>query len=74
MERGERAFGLKHADTSTRRADESTHRCVNHTLGNLDQQNDPNPFVSSYKDMEKPHPGKGLENMRATGWERKDAI
>lgn len=31
------------------RADEAKHREVNHTLGNLDQNNDPNPFVSTYK-------------------------
>jgi len=31
------------------RADEAGHRGVNHTLGNLDQKNDPNPFVSEYK-------------------------
>jgi hypothetical protein len=30
------------------RADESKHREVNHTLGNLNQREDPNPYVSVY--------------------------
>ena len=55
------------------RADEAKHREVNHTLGNLDQKDDPNPFVSEYKD-DRPHPGKGIENIRATGWERKEVV
>lgn len=32
------------------RADEAGHRGVNHTLGNLNQKEDPNPFVSTFKD------------------------
>ncbi|TVY83331.1 Alternative oxidase [Lachnellula suecica] len=56
------------------RADEAKHREVNHTLGNLKQQEDPNPFVSSYKEDGKPHPGKGIENIKPLGWERKDVI
>lgn len=31
------------------RADEAKHREVNHTLGNLEQKTDPNPFVSECK-------------------------
>lgn len=45
------------------RADEAKHREVNHTLGNLDQQSDPNPFVSEYRDNSKPHPTKGIDNI-----------
>jgi len=56
------------------RADEAKHREVNHTLGNLDQKEDPNPFVSEYKDADKPHPGKGIEHIKPLGWERKDVI
>jgi len=56
------------------RADESKHREVNHTLGNLDQIEDPNPYVSEYKDDSKPHPTKGLQFPRPTGWERSDVI
>ena len=56
------------------RADEAKHREVNHTLGNLDQEDDPNPFVSVYKDGTKDHPGKGIENIRPTGWERRDVV
>lgn len=56
------------------RADEAKHREVNHTLANLDQKNDPNPYVSQYKDPSKPHPCKGIEHLHPTGWERKDVI
>jgi ubiquinol oxidase len=56
------------------RADEAKHREVNHTLGNLDQSQDPNPFVSDYKDPAKPHPSKGIEHIKPTGWERKEVI
>jgi hypothetical protein len=50
------------------RADEAVHRGVNHTLGNLNQKEDPNPFVSKFKDREPPNALKG------TGYERKDVI
>jgi len=56
------------------RADESKHREVNHTLGNLDQKEDPNPFVSEYKDKTVPHPGKGLQHPKPTGWERAEVM
>jgi ubiquinol oxidase len=56
------------------RADEAKHREVNHTLGNLDQKHDPNPFVSDYKDLAKPHPSKGIEHIKPIGWDRKDVI
>ena len=56
------------------RADEAKHREVNHTLGNLEQSVDPNPFVSNYKDPLKPHPTKGIENIKPTGWEREEVI
>ncbi|KAL9091270.1 MAG: hypothetical protein Q9165_004904 [Trypethelium subeluteriae] len=56
------------------RADEAKHREVNHTLGNLDQKDDPNPFVSKYKDPTKPHPSKDIEHIKSTGWERNDVI
>lgn len=56
------------------RADEAKHREVNHTLGNLNQKEDQNPFVSEYKDDVKPHPGKGIGHLRPTGWEREEVI
>lgn len=56
------------------RADEAKHREVNHTLGNLNQKEDPNPFVSQYKDNSVPHPGKGIEHIKPVGWERKEVI
>ncbi len=52
------------------RADEATHRGVNHTLGNLNQKDDPNPFVSTFKDRgDVPQPA-----MKPAGFERKDVI
>lgn len=56
------------------RADEAKHREVNHTLANLHQQEDPNPFVSEYEDLNKPHPTKGIENIKPVGWERKEVV
>lgn len=56
------------------RADESKHREVNHTFGNLDQKEDPNPYVSEYRDPEKPHPTKDLAHPKPTGWERHEVI
>lgn len=58
------------------RADEAKHREVNHTLGNLIQDQDPNPFVSTYFDPEKPHPGKGIadKEYKGTGWSRNEVI
>jgi len=56
------------------RADESKHREVNHTLGNLDQKNDPNPYASAYKNEGRPHPTKGIEHNKPAGWEREDCI
>lgn len=55
------------------RADEAKHREVNHTLANLKQATDPNPFVSEYKDGVK-GPGKGIENYKGTGWERDEVL
>lgn len=56
------------------RADEAKHREVNHSLANLDQKNDPNPFSSQYNDDNKPHPSKSLNNLKSTGWERKEVL
>lgn len=56
------------------RADESKHREVNHTLGNLDQHDDPNPYLSVYKDTSRPHPTKDLRFPKPTGWERQDVV
>lgn len=51
------------------RADEAGHRGVNHTLGNLDQKEDPNPFVSTFKDREVPKP-----TLKPAGFERSEVI
>lgn len=52
------------------RADEASHRGVNHTLSNMNQQEDPNPFVSERKDGKKP-PRPAL---RPEGYERQEVI
>ncbi|KAK4188420.1 AOX1 alternative oxidase mitochondrial precursor encoded by the AOX protein [Podospora australis] len=54
------------------RADEAVHRGVNHTLSNLNQKEDPNPFVSDYKsdaDRTRPNPA-----LKPTGFERSEVI
>lgn len=51
------------------RADEAKHREVNHTLANLKQVGDANPFVQTWDGA---GPGKGLEKMKAEGWEREE--
>ncbi|KAL5592337.1 hypothetical protein FOBRF1_013363 [Fusarium oxysporum] len=51
------------------RADEAVHRGVNHTLGNLNQNEDPNPFVSEFKYREAPKPA-----LQPSGYERADVI
>ncbi|TGO90765.1 hypothetical protein BPOR_0052g00280 [Botrytis porri] len=56
------------------RADEAKHREVNHTLGNLKQDEDPNPFVSVYGKERSEKPGKGIESLRPSGWEREEVI
>lgn len=56
------------------RADEAKHREIHHTLGNLNQAEDPNPFVSEYKDASKPHPSNNWEHLKSKGWEREDVI
>ncbi|KAI5961432.1 AOX [Candida pseudojiufengensis] len=54
------------------RADESKHREINHTLANLNQRQDRNPFALQIKGLDKPQPNYGLDVVRPTGWERKD--
>ena len=52
------------------RADEACHRGVNHTLSNLDQKEDPNPFVSDYKGGRSP-PRPALKGQ---GFERAEVL
>lgn len=56
------------------RADEAKHREVNHTLGNLNQREDPNPYTAIFRDQKKPRPSKGADLMKPTGWERDEVI
>lgn len=49
---------------------EAVHRGVNHTLSNLNQNEDPNPFVSEYKDGM--HAPKAA--LKPAGFERADVI
>jgi Alternative oxidase len=48
---------------------EAVHRGVNHTLGNLNQKEDPNPFVSVYKDGGRPEAA-----AKPAGYERVEVI
>jgi len=54
------------------RADEAKHREVNHTLANLDQRTDRNPFVLKVPEETRPQPENGLKVTKGTGWERED--
>lgn len=56
------------------RADESKHREVNHTLANLDQKNDRNPYALKLEGTDKPQPTNGLDGINKAGWERDDLI
>ncbi|KAJ5082023.1 alternative oxidase [Penicillium argentinense] len=56
------------------RVDEAKHREVNHTLGNLDQLKDPNPFTAEWDALLNAHPSKGVQNLKMTGWEKDEAI
>lgn len=59
------------------RADEAKHREVNHTLANLHQNEDPNPYkrLQSEKPVEiKELPSKRLDVVRPEGWEREEAL
>jgi ubiquinol oxidase len=56
------------------RADEAKHREVNHTLSNLQQAQDPNPYVSEYKDKNRPHPTTHIKFQKPPGWERKHVM
>ncbi|OQE45890.1 hypothetical protein PENCOP_c001G00571 [Penicillium coprophilum] len=54
------------------RADEAKHREVNHTLANLKQNLDPNPYQIEYIDPTIKHPTKSIDNLRPEGWDRKE--
>ncbi|GBL50406.1 inducible alternative oxidase 2 [Candidozyma auris] len=56
------------------RADESKHREVNHTLANVDQKNDRNPYALKIEGTDKPQPEKGLKSKHPEGWEKEDLI
>ncbi|KAE9964204.1 Alternative oxidase, mitochondrial precursor [Venturia inaequalis] len=56
------------------RADEAKHREVNHTLGNLDQNSDPNPYASKYDNPDVPHPRKDIKYLKPSGWEREEVM
>ena len=57
------------------RADEAKHREVNHTMANLAQEGDPNPFLIKYEAPEEVEvPVKGLKFTKSTGWEREEVL
>ncbi|KAG7661996.1 uncharacterized protein J8A68_004496 [[Candida] subhashii] len=51
------------------RADEAKHREVNHTLANLNQKSDRNPFALQVEGVEE-QPNHGLKVTRPAGWEK----
>ncbi|KAI5846756.1 alternative oxidase [Tricharina praecox] len=53
------------------RADEAKHREVNHTLANLEQKMDPNPYAAVWP-AGVPTPSKGYQWIKGTGWEREE--
>lgn len=55
------------------RADEAKHREVNHTLANLAQEGDPNPFLIKYE-VPAAHPVKDLQYTKPTGWDREEVL
>ncbi|KAJ5956130.1 hypothetical protein N7501_010409 [Penicillium viridicatum] len=56
------------------RADEAKHREVNHTLANLKQTFDPNPYQIEYTDPGISHPTKGIDNLKPEGWDRDEVF
>lgn len=65
------------------RADEAKHREVNHTLANLDQEKDANPYMVEVRpgeleerglevDGSRGLPRKDLKNVKGEGWEREE--
>jgi ubiquinol oxidase len=56
------------------RADEAKHREVNHTLGNLHPNTDPNPYVAKYRDTDAPRPSKKTDLVKPVGWERDEVL
>lgn len=62
-------FGLGHV-SDLPQADEASHRGVNHTLANLDQVSDPNPFIEGHSNMNHMH----LAAVRPAGLEREEVL
>lgn len=56
------------------RADESKHREVNHTFGNLVQKHDRNPYALKIDDHKTPQPSEDLSTPKPTGWKREEII
>jgi ubiquinol oxidase len=56
------------------RDDEAKHREIHRTLGILNQMEDPNPFISEYRDSEQPRPSLDVQQVKSTGLERQEVI
>ncbi|KAG0683838.1 hypothetical protein C6P40_005287 [Pichia californica] len=56
------------------RADEAKHREVNHTLANLQQKTDRNPFGLVIENDPRPQPHHSLKYHHAKGWEKNELI
>ncbi|KAK4161513.1 mitochondrial alternative oxidase [Cladorrhinum sp. PSN259] len=69
-------WGMKEGNRGMRdlvlyiRADEASHRGVNHTLGNLDQETDPNPFVDAHS----ADSHMAVAAVRPAGLEREEVV
>ncbi|KAF3004437.1 Alternative oxidase, mitochondrial precursor [Penicillium rubens] len=56
------------------RADEAKHCEVNHTLGNLNQAIDPNPYQGEGWDPVKVRPTKDMDTVHPTEWGKKSSF
>lgn len=54
------------------RADESKHREVNHTFGNLHQKLDRNPYALRVEDEQRPQPASDFRHSKPVGWRRNE--
>lgn len=47
---------------------------MNHTLGNLDQQQDLNPVTIKWVDSVGLYAARGIQSLKPTGWESNDIV
>lgn len=54
------------------RADEAKHRDVNHTLGNLDQNTDPNPYAANFKALAAKNNAMSVRQLQSSNNEKRE--